>query len=399
MVNRQKAFNIVKSYLKGLTYPYLGKGNVPLWCHLWVTRRCNLHCQYCYVYNNNYPELDTGEMKRAIEHIKNVLNCNLIALMGGEPTIRRDLPEIIQHMTDLGISSYMTTNGFLLTDRKIFDICEAGLDILEFSIDSMRETPVSQKAGWKRIDTLERLIEYRSVYDLELSVNMVVTRQNYHEVDEILRLLAGKRISLTMGLYVPDPFLRGDPRNDPLAFTTADDLQELTRLANKIIRIKKIGAFIAQGPSYFRKWVPFMQQLITPAKRRHPKIMWKCDPGPNFLEIDCDGRIRFCSYINGNVDTNLTIFDLDRSYYKVLKPKFQKMLRVCNARCLANCFYEVAQIRRHPINFFTDTAVRHLLPQFCNTPEMILVKEAQKMALRAKFRTAELEEIPTIVCK
>ena len=370
-----------------------------MWCHLWLTRKCNLTCQYCYVYNNNFPELDTEGMKRAIDHIKNVLECNLVALMGGEPTIRRDLPEIIQYMTDLNMSSYMTTNGFLLTDKKIYDICEAGLDVLELSFDGMQETSVSQKAGRKRVDTLERLIEFRSVYDLELSVNMVVTKQNLSEIDEIIRLLAGKRISLTMGLYIPDPFLRGDPRNDPLAFTTPEDLQVLNKVVDKIIRVKKRGAFIAQGPSYFKKWVPFMQQLVTPEKRRHPVVMWKCDPGPNFLEIDCDGRIRFCSYINANVDQKLTLFDLDRSYYKILKPKLQKMLRTCNARCLANCFYEVAQIRRHPFRFATDTMVRHMAPQLRNTPEVKALKQVQKQTLREKNGVTKIQEISTVVGK
>ncbi len=370
-----------------------------MWCHLWVTRKCNLTCQYCYVYDNNYPELDTDGMKRAVDHIKNVLGCNLIALMGGEPTIRRDLPEIIQHMTDVDVSSYMTTNGLLLTDKKIFDICDAGLDVLELSFDGMQETPVSRKAGRKLVDTIERLVEFRSIYDLEISVNMVVTKLNYHEIDEVIRLLAGRRISLTMGLYIPDPFHRGDPRKDPLAFSTPEDINALGKVVDKILRIKKRGAFIAQAQPYFKKWLPFMKQLITPEKRRHPIVMWKCDPGPNFLEIDCDGRIRYCSYINENVDPKLTLFDLDKSYYKLLKPKFQKMLRICNAPCLANCFYEVAQIRQHPFRFATDTMVRHMAPQLRNTPEVKLRKEAQKQALRAKFNSPKQQEIPPVVAK
>ncbi len=57
------------------------------------------------------------------------------------------------------------------------------------------------------------------------------------------------------------------------------------------------------------------------------KPLWYCKTGKDFLEIDCDGRIRFCSYLNDLVHPNLTIFDLKKDYYQNLRYYFEKRLK------------------------------------------------------------------------
>lgn len=384
-MNPRKAKNVAKTYIKSLVYPYIGMGTVPIWVHLWVTRRCNLACKYCYVYQNDYPELDTAGMMRAIDHAKDVLGCTFVALMGGEPTIRKDVPAIVAHMTARDVFSFMSTNGFLLSDRKIYELCEAGIDVIELSLDGMNETPVSRKAGSKLVDTLERLVGFQDVYNTELSVNMVITKQNYTEFDDIVRLVAGKRISLTTGLYMPDPLARGDVRDDPLAFTSPEDLIALQGLVDKILRLKKRGAFIAHDKGYYEKWVPFMRQLAASGNHANHATMWTCRPGRDFLEVDCDGRIRYCSYLTPLADRSLTIFDLDRHYYKRLKAKMERMAAACNARCLANCFYEVTDIKHHPFRFATTTMVKQVGPQLRNTPDVMAAKEPLRQALVDRF--------------
>jgi hypothetical protein len=53
---------------------------------------------------------------------------------------------------------------------------------------------------------------------------------------------------------------------------------------------------------------------------------------------------------------------------------------------MANCFYEVTDIRRHPFNFATDTIIRQLVPYLRETPAVEVLKEAQKELLRQKFK-------------
>ncbi|MCP4760899.1 MAG: radical SAM protein [archaeon] len=397
-MNKNKALNVLYTYLKSIFYPIFGRGNAPMWTHLWLTRKCNLNCKYCYVTDNNYPQFNTNEMIKAIDHLKDALGCNYIAFMGGEPLLRKDLPDLVQHMTDRDMLSMITTNGLLLTDEKIFKLCESGLDVLELSIDCINSTDISQKTITNLYPIIEKLIAFREAYNTpEILVNVVITKKNFHEIDELIEILSNKRISLTTGLYIPDPFSEEPLINDPLAFTTEKDLKNLKYTAEKILGYKKSGVFISHADDYFRKWEPYMRGLVNSKNfdSESPdslKKLWKCNPGPNFLEIDCDGRLRYCSYINELIDPDLSLFDLDRKYYKILKPKLKKMLEYCNPKCLANCFFEVSEIREHPLRFVLGTAKKHLAHGMKQSPELIDKREEMKKEFRRLFSEDPEEE-------
>lgn len=384
-MNRYKLINIAKTYLKSVFYSLLPNKNVPLWTHLWVTRRCNLRCEYCYVSHEKYPEMNTKQLKKAIFHIKKKLHCSFIALMGGEPTIRKDLVDIIQYMTDLNVTSFLTTNGTLLDEKKIFHLCKADLDFLELSLDGMKASPISQKTGENLMQVIETLINYTKIYDIGFSINIVITKQNYKELYDLIRLFSGEPISITTGLYIPDIKSKKNIEKDQFAFTTEEDLKELEIFTKKIIRLKKKGAFLAMDNSYYEKWVPFMKQIIKYPNR--PKQLWKCRAGKNFLEIDCDGRVRYCSYLNELIDTNLTIFDLDLSYYDKMGPRFRKMLEYCNRRCLSNCFYQVSLIKNHPSKFAKEFVFKHAMPFIDELfdRERVAEKDAIKLRLQKRF--------------
>ncbi|TXT59808.1 MAG: hypothetical protein BAJALOKI3v1_1010005 [Promethearchaeota archaeon] len=382
-MNRYKLLNIAKTYFKSVFYSILPKRTVPLWTHLWVTRRCNLRCKYCYVSHEKYPEMNTIELKKAIKHIKEKLHCSFIALMGGEPTIRKDLPEIIQYMTDLNITSFLTTNGTLLDERKIFQLCESDVDFIELSLDGMSPSPISEKTGQNLMNILEILIKYTKTYDVGLSINMVITKQNYKELYELIRLVSGEPISITTGLYIPDLQDEKNILDDPFAFISSEDLINLDGFVNRIINLKNKGAFLAMDDSYYKKWVPFMRELLKRPPQK-PKKLWKCKAGKNFLEIDCDGRIRYCSYLNQLVDEDLTIIDLDLSYYHQLGSRFKNMLKRCNNRCLSNCFYQVSLIKNHPFKFADEFVFKHAMPFVYELFDR--EKTSEKMALKNEWR-------------
>ena len=140
--------------------------------------------------------------------------------------------------------------------------------------------------------------------------------------------------------------------------------------------------------SYYKKLVPFMKNLMKMQNNEnYVKNLWKCQPGTNFLEIDCDGRLRYCSYLNDLIDPTLTIFDLDKGYYRIIQSRLNNMLNYCNSRCFANCFYQVSWIRYHPLKFFKDVVLGHF-SHFINEmddAELYQHKEQAKTHLRQKY--------------
>lgn len=89
-----------------------------------LTRRCNNHCLYCYneggtsgVVRNG--EMSTDEITRIISKLRAETPVESIALSGGEPFLREDLPEILSFIKNQGIAPVLITNGTLLTPEKV----------------------------------------------------------------------------------------------------------------------------------------------------------------------------------------------------------------------------------------------------------------------------------------
>ena len=93
-----------------------------------LTRSCNHACMYCYTawgaqdlnYDaGNQKELTTEEVFTIVSRLQDECPVQTIALSGGEPLLRRDLPEILTFIRGRGIDSMIITNGMLLTPEKV----------------------------------------------------------------------------------------------------------------------------------------------------------------------------------------------------------------------------------------------------------------------------------------
>ena len=93
---------------------------IPLAVLAELTHRCPLQCPYC----SNPVELDRGGSELTTEEWKKVLTelaeigVLQIHFSGGEPTARKDLVELVQHASDVGLYSNLITSAVLLTTRK-----------------------------------------------------------------------------------------------------------------------------------------------------------------------------------------------------------------------------------------------------------------------------------------
>ncbi|KAJ2807347.1 GTP 3',8-cyclase, mitochondrial, partial [Coemansia furcata] len=108
-----------------------------------VTEKCNLRCQYCMPEDG--IDLTANEMLLTTDEIIRVARIfvqqgvDKIRLTGGEPTVRRDIIDLVRGLDELrplGLRKIaMTTNGIALR-RKLPLLREAGLDGLNISLDT-----------------------------------------------------------------------------------------------------------------------------------------------------------------------------------------------------------------------------------------------------------------------
>ncbi len=110
-----------------------------------VTDRCNFRCTYC------MPEEGLTWLRRdqilsyeEIERLARIftdVGVEEIRLTGGEPTVRADLPVLVEKLSRLPLNSLsLTTNGFRLKEL-CKDLVDAGLERINVSLD----TPVAEK--------------------------------------------------------------------------------------------------------------------------------------------------------------------------------------------------------------------------------------------------------------
>jgi len=124
-----------------------------------VTDRCNLRCTYC-MPADGLPWLPRAEILDYEEIAKLVgifraMGVRTVRLTGGEPTVRRNLPELVRQLREAApdVDLSMTTNGLLL-DELAAPLVDAGLDRVNVSIDSLVR---HRFAEMTRRDALDRV--------------------------------------------------------------------------------------------------------------------------------------------------------------------------------------------------------------------------------------------------
>ncbi|CAD0245398.1 unnamed protein product [Spodoptera exigua] len=108
-----------------------------------LTERCNLRCQYCMpaegVPLSPRSALLSREELVRLARVFVAAGVDKVRLTGGEPTLRKDLADIIRGLREeAGVRAVaMTTNGLVLT-RRLPALQRAGLSALNVSLDSLR---------------------------------------------------------------------------------------------------------------------------------------------------------------------------------------------------------------------------------------------------------------------
>ncbi len=98
-----------------------------------VTHRCNMTCANCYVPNRSIPDLDAGWLLSVLRRLP---SRRFIRLVGGEPTLRNDLPELIREIRAMGHHPAVVSNGLRFADRSyVRSLKQAGLQIAYLSMN------------------------------------------------------------------------------------------------------------------------------------------------------------------------------------------------------------------------------------------------------------------------
>lgn len=162
---------------------------------------CNNRCIFCYdgagYKRGRILPLLTEEAKEKIR-IGRERGGNFLDILGGEPTIRKDLIELISYAKSLGYEQIaITTNGQMLSYYEYAKkLVEAGLNHIIFSLHSNRpeihDLLTSNKGSWERlVKGIKNVMKLKEEgYRIYVGNNTVITKYNYDHMPEILEFLA-----------------------------------------------------------------------------------------------------------------------------------------------------------------------------------------------------------------
>ena len=167
---------------KALVKYYAMKKRTPISVTMQVSDKCNYSCSYCNVWKMHRKEMTTEQMFKIIDELKEI-GTQRIGFTGGEPLLRKDIRQLIDHAHKLGIVTTLVTNGSLV-EKRIHEL--KNLDILAPSLQGPEKVHDKQikNGAYKNIINAIKIARENGIKVWNV---VVLTKHNIDYVDFLLK--------------------------------------------------------------------------------------------------------------------------------------------------------------------------------------------------------------------
>lgn len=143
---------------------------------LFITNKCNLRCKACfYAHKLGKEELSFEDYKQTLSKYVNVIK--KIILLGGEPTMHKDINRMISFNTKLGLKTTIYTNGFNLNVLKKADPSKTTIRIGVYGAE-LSEKPLEDVPSVNFPVTVVYMLRKDNVKELMKTAKMAEERFN-----------------------------------------------------------------------------------------------------------------------------------------------------------------------------------------------------------------------------
>lgn len=225
--------------------------------------------------------MSTAEVKQLIGELAR-LGTRRLSLSGGEPMLRADLGEIVDHAVAAGVSVSLNTTGYLLPKR---GASLRGLDLIKLSFDGRAEVFDAVRGRSGAFDELEAAIDAARRFEIPFSLVFTMTRKSLAEIGFALDF-AGRHDAMIAFQPVMVASHSGTDTQalmpDPADYQAAIDTIVAAKRANPARIRNSLG-----GLAYVRRW-PAYGGLDCWSGRVFAMVE------PNGVVVPCD-RISYAS--------------------------------------------------------------------------------------------------------
>jgi MoaA/NifB/PqqE/SkfB family radical SAM enzyme len=262
--------------------------------------------------------MNTEQIKHLIDQIADI-GVLALSFTGGEPTLRKDLPDLIYHTGVVhGFMNGIATNGFLLP--KMFKEHKfEGLDYILLSLDYPNAEQHDKTRGLKVFDRVLESIILANKHDIKPIISTVVMKDNIHYLKDMCVL--AERLNCSIELYPCEDIIRDYSDQSYQIENIHDIIPDISKWANQMqilrkqfkniltdpvsIEVVKSGGF-GGYPSY------------------HQKIL-RCHVAEAYLFISHDGFIHYPCKIHPINSFNALKYPIRHIYHSKEVTEIMKM--------------------------------------------------------------------------
>ena len=292
-----------------------------------VTLRCNSACGYC-----DLP-LNQGRYEMTREEIRLVCadlyreGLRFLFVQGGEPLLRRDLPEILEDLHELGFGLTLITNGTKFTPKLVQRLASVPLN-LSVSLDTLDRQRYRMIRGADQLADVLAGIDLLRDFPHPKYLTTIVSEANRDEVESMVRFARAHGFMPVVGAYH-----WGIARYGKADAKLQYDRRMLAGVFEQVLE----SGLVPRG--YFRHYLRDNVRWLSGG------TLDRCDAGRYSIAIDSSGNVAPCLALAhaGNL--------LQSSLDEIL-PRFDRQaISNCSNRSSCNmlCSRVVGSILRHPV--------------------------------------------------
>ncbi len=261
-------------------YAYLTVTRRPILVHFEVTMRCNARCGFCDYWKTD-PAAKAGELASFADAAR-FFNPMLITFTGGEPTLRRDLEDVISAVNAAVRLKYMTllTHGGMLTPERARSLWRAGINQFNISLDYLDERH-DQARGIPGLTTkiMTTVPRMREMGITGIRFNTVIKRDNLDQLLPIVERARELRCGVNFSCYT-------DAKNgNREGLIEGEETRELEDVVARLLAFKRRKRGVITNSDYYLEQIPrYVRGEITEP----------CRSGMRTIHIDPTGHVKRC---------------------------------------------------------------------------------------------------------
>jgi SynChlorMet cassette radical SAM/SPASM protein ScmE len=263
-----------------------------------ITSRCNLRCRYCYYFDNpkvEYRDIPTDDWLQFFDELGQCAIMD-VTLQGGEPFIRKDLPQLIERIIHNRMRFSVLSNGTLIDDTIAAFLSDTNrCNSVQISVDGSSPKTHDACRGKGSFEGALRGIRILQRYKIPVAVRVTIHRHNVHDLDGIACLLLDD-LGLDGFSTNAAGYLGACRQNASEVMLTTHDrqvaMETLLRLSERYNgRISAQAGPLAEGEMWFK-----MEEALVNGESAFPDggFLTACGCHNNNINVRADGVITPC---------------------------------------------------------------------------------------------------------